>query len=265
MVDILMPTLVLAATGGGLGLILAIVDKIMYVPGNQTVEEILAVLPGVNCGACGYIGCGEYAEALGTSVEPNVSKCTPGGNQTAQAIGKLLGIEASEVEGAFATVKCAGTCDKTSVEYIFEGIPTCAVCATYYDGKGQCDYGCIGFGDCTKVCAYDALYVSNGIAIVDRELCTGCGMCVGACPMKIIDIEPAINRVKVECSSPNKGAVVRKLCSAGCIACKLCEKACEFDAIKVENNLAKIDPLKCTNCEKCVSVCPTKVIKSYAI
>ena len=50
------------------------------------------------------------------------------------------------------------------------------------------------------------------------------------------------------------------VCSVGCIGCKMCERVCEFDAVTVTNNVAHIDPEKCTNCGKCAEKCPKKII-----
>jgi electron transport complex protein RnfB len=67
--------------------------------------------------------------------------------------------------------------------------------------------------------------------------------------------------VAVLCSSIEKGAVVRKKCSQGCIACNKCVKECPDGAIVIEENLAVIDYAKCTGCGHCVEICVTKCIK----
>ncbi|HPU64042.1 MAG TPA: 4Fe-4S binding protein, partial [Mobilitalea sp.] len=114
------------------------------------------------------------------------------------------------------------------------------------------------------VCAFDAIHIVDGVAFVDKEKCTACGMCVAECPINIIELVPQKARTYVACSSNDKGKDVKTVCSIGCIGCKLCEKACEYDAIHVNDNLAKIDYGKCTNCGACVKVCPVKVIQQTA-
>jgi ferredoxin len=88
----------------------------------------------------------------------------------------------------------------------------------------------------------------------------GCGLCAKACPKGLIEIVPASSYVAVQCSNKDRGPQVKKVCSAGCIGCMLCTKQCESDAIHVENNLARIDYEKCTQCGKCAAKCPVKVI-----
>ena len=112
-------------------------------------------------------------------------------------------------------------------------------------------------GDCAKVCPEQAIWVQNGLAHVDPRACIGCGLCAKTCPQKIIELIPAVNKVRVRCSNTEPGAKTRKACSTGCIGCKKCEKECPVGAITVEGNLSRIDNTKCTVCGKCVEVCPT--------
>ncbi len=257
---IALPVIIVTVIGVFCGVLLTVADKYMAVPVDERVSQVREMLPGANCGACGFAGCDEYAEKLvNEGVKTNL--CTPGGAETAQKISDFLGADFEEVAAKVAIVRCAGTVEKTQYIMDYQGPQTCEACSSHYKGRGSCSHGCLGFGDCVIVCQYDAIEVVDGIAKVDKSLCTGCGMCAKACPKALIQIVPASSEVYVACSSTDKGAVTRKVCSAGCIGCKRCEKACNFDAIAVTNNLAAIDPEKCTNCGECVKVCPTKVIR----
>ena len=131
----------------------------------------------------------------------------------------------------------------------------------YGGSDGQCTFGCIGFGDCVGVCPQNAIQLGNGIASVNTKLCTGCGICVKTCPQKIISLFPDIEHVIVSCSNTDKGALTRKVCTHGCIACRKCERECPNGAVTVVNNLARIDYEKCANCKQCVLVCPTGAIR----
>ena len=244
-------------------LLLSLAAKFMAVPVNETQAAIRAELPGANCGACGFAGCDDYAAALAEGGDVKTNLCVPGADAVAAAIAAILGQDAEDVIEQVANVRCSGLCDVTKPEMDYQGLKTCAAAKGLFGGPGSCKYGCIGFGDCEWVCPYGAIQVCNGLAKVDREKCVGCGMCARTCPQHIIDIIPDVKRVYVACSSADKGAVTNKLCSAGCIGCKLCEKACKFDAVHVENNHAVIDIDKCKNCGLCAKACPKKVIKMY--
>ena len=246
----------------GVGLTLA--AKFMSVPVDETAAAIRAELPGANCGACGFAGCDEYAEKLsGGGVKANL--CIPGGDGVGQKISKLLGVNFEDVVEMYAVVRCSGTCEHTTYVMDYQGPKSCEGCNFFFQGRGTCSHACLGYGDCVSKCQYGALTIENGIAVVDPLLCTGCGMCVSSCPNHLITVIPQTSKIFVGCHSTDKGAFTRKLCSAGCIGCKRCEKACEHGAIVIENNLARIDPDKCVNCGKCIGVCPTKVVHTVCV
>ena len=260
---IVLSVAVVAVLGLILGVILAVASKVMEVKEDERIGHVRELLPGANCGACGYAGCDDYAKAI---IESGAATnlCIPGADGVAKAISDLLGVEASDVVEMVAVVRCKGTCTgddpKTSDKMIYTGIPSCAACNMTFSGKGACDYGCLGFGDCVNVCPNDAIHVVDGVAVVDRRKCIGCGLCAKTCPKKIIDMIPDVKPIWVQCSNQDKGAVTRKVCSTGCIGCKRCEKECPADAIHVENNLAAIDVEKCIDCGKCAEVCPAHCI-----
>jgi ferredoxin len=118
----------------------------------------------------------------------------------------------------------------------------------------------LGLGTCAKVCPFDAIHIEDGIAVVDEEKCTACGKCVSACPKGLLELVPVSKRVRVACNSNDKGKEVKQSCSVGCIGCRMCVKACEFDAIEFKDNLAHINYDKCTQCLACVEKCPTNAI-----
>lgn len=263
MSGILLPVIIVAVVGVVAGVILTVAAKFMSVPVDERVTKVREVLPGANCGACGCAGCDEYAEKLVHEGLPT-NLCTPGGAEVSAAISAALGKEVMEVVAKRAIVKCAGTTRTTRYVMDYQGPQTCEACNFLYQGRRSCSHGCLGYGDCVVVCQYNAIHVKDGVAVVDKDLCTGCGMCVSKCPNHLIEVVNASSETYVACSSHDKGAFTRKVCQAGCIGCMRCQKTCEADAIKVDKNLASVDPEKCTNCGKCIEVCPTKVIRQAA-
>lgn len=253
MMEILIPVIIVAAIGLVLGLGLALAGKFLSEAPDEKFEAIRNALPGANCGACGFTGCDDYANAVkdGTA-EPNL--CIPGGKDTAAKLSEVLGVEVDTKEKV-AFVACNGDCFKASTKFAYSGVATCEAAATFFNGPMDCTFGCIGFGDCAKVCEYDGITVTDGVAKIDSELCRGCGKCASVCPKGVISMKTKGNSLSVLCSNTNKGAQVMKVCEVGCIGCTKCVKACKFDAIKVENFLAEIDADKCTGCGECAKVC----------
>lgn len=245
-----------------LGIILVVASRLLALPVDHRLEEIRSVLPGVNCGACGYSGCDAYALALreGNDIDP--ARCTVGGQDTAFKLAELLGLDPPSFIPKVAYVFCQGTEDHTKKRYAYSGTMSCASAHSLFSGPNSCSYGCIGFGDCVAVCPYDAIYLSGGIAHVDSTRCRACGLCVAACPKNLIELIPKhYNAYTVSCKNKWPGAQTRKNCSVGCIGCRRCYKICPSDAISMDGPLAVIDQTKCTHCNKCLEVCPTHAIR----
>ena len=257
--DILLAFLVVSAIGLIAGVLLALASHFMAVPDDETVKKVRAALPGVNCGACGYTGCDEYAKAIANE-GAKINLCIPGADAVSQEIANIMGTEFQDVVEMMAYVHCNGNCEATSSKVHYDGQMTCRSANLLYGGPGKCRFGCLGCGDCARACPVGAICLKDGIAHVNPEICIGCGLCVSDCPKGIISLIPQVSKIGVMCSSEDKGAVAMKNCKNACIGCKKCENTCPSGAIKVENNLAKIDYSLCTACGECAEVCPTKCI-----
>jgi len=257
--DILIPALAIGATGLAFGALLGFASIVFKIEKDERIDQINELLPGANCGGCGYAGCSALAEAIVTNGEV-ATKCNLMTTEKNELICEIMGIKAGAVEKRTARLKCAGTCEACGNKYDFTGINDCYTAMQLNGGPKSCEFGCMGLGSCVAACEFDALTIENGIAHIDNEKCTGCARCASACPKNLIELVPVKHPVFVACSSTDKGALVKNYCSNGCIGCKLCEKKCEADAIHVENNLAVIDYDKCTACGSCVEACPKKII-----
>lgn len=257
---VLIAVLLLTGTGLLASVILVIASKLMYVPVDETANEIAKALPGANCGACGYAGCSDYAAAVASKkAAPNL--CVPGGADAAEKVSAIIGEDAGEIIPMVAAVACHGNYDNTRDKYRYAGVKSCAASNMLHAGRSECAYGCIGFGDCVSACKFDAISVENGVAIINYAVCKGCGACVAKCPKGIIKLVPRTTRSLVLCSNHDKGAKTRKTCVSGCIGCMKCEKVCPNGAIKVDNNCAIIDFSKCGGCGECMRACPVHAPK----
>ena len=268
--EILIAVAILGGLGVVFGAVLAAASKVFYVETDPRLEKLNECLPGANCGGCGYAGCAGYAEAVLNGEAP-IGKCASGGNECAQAMAEIMGVEAGEVTRKVALVRCSGEkiYDKdgnlvrgAKSKATYEGFKDC-IAASKVGGNGpiSCKYGCLGFGTCVKACKYDAISVVNGVAKVNEDRCVGCLACANVCPRNlIVPVEPNRN-VVIACNSMAKGAATTRACTVGCIGCGLCKKICPNEAITVEKGLARIDYSKCTQCGLCATVCPKKLIK----
>ncbi|MCQ2975946.1 MAG: RnfABCDGE type electron transport complex subunit B [Bacteroidales bacterium] len=245
-------------------IILYLVAKKFKVEEDPRIDQVTELLPGANCGGCGFAGCRNFAESCVKSLEGKF--CNVGGPDVMNKIAEILGGQVSAATPKVAVVRCAGSLDCRPKINNFEGAQSCAVVASTYGGETGCSFGCIGLGDCVEACSFGGVSINpiTGLAQINESVCTACGACVKACPKGIIELRNKANKyrkVYVSCVNKDKGAVAKKACSSACIGCGKCAKVCTFEAITVENNVAYIDFNKCKMCRKCVEQCPTGAIK----
>lgn len=152
----------LTILGTVLGLLLGIAARYFRVEGNPLVREIELLLPGTQCGQCGYPGCAGAAQALADGRAP-VSLCPPGGRAVVQALAEKLGVDA----------------DLSGLE---DAVPMVA------EVKEEI---CIGCTRCYKVCPTDAIMgAAQQIHAVFREACIACGKCEEVCPTESVKLQP---------------------------------------------------------------------------
>ena len=262
---ILTAVLVLGLTGLVLGLVLYAVSRKFKVETDPRVGQITELLPGANCGGCGFPGCAAFAEACVKSDSMEGLKCSVCKSEVMQQIAAITGHAVEVGVEKVAVVRCAGSCDNRPGLRVYDGAKSCAAAALMNGGATGCFFGCLGCGDCVKACKFDAIKMDpeTGLPVVDQDKCTACGACAKACPRNIIELRnknKLDRRVSVSCVNKDKGPVAKKACAVACIGCGKCVKICPFEAITLENNLAYIDFEKCRLCRKCVDECPQHTI-----
>ena len=258
--DILIPILTLGFLGVVFGVGLAIASKRFAVQVDPRLDKVHGLLPGSNCGACGGAGCFGFAESI-LSGKLKIDACRVASDQAKEKIAEVLGRQLIKGVKTVAVLHCNGG-SKVKDRFIYEGIKDCVAANLVLGGQKECVWGCLGFDTCVQVCPFGALTMSKeGLPIVDFHKCKACNKCVQICPKKLFSLVPLAGKVYVACSCHDLGKDTRSVCAVGCIACKLCEKSCKFDAIHVIDNLAVIDYNKCTSCGECVKACPTKSIQ----
>ncbi len=258
--EILIAILILGFLGLLFGIGLAVASKKLAVQVNPKLEQVQHLLPGSNCGACGSPGCFGFAESL-LSGKSTVDGCRVCSEEAREKIANIMGLALEKQTKKIATLHCNGG-RKIKDKYLYEGVNDCIAANLVLGGQKACVFACLGFDTCVEACPFGAISMSpEALPVVDKVKCRSCNKCVLACPKKLFSLVSVTHSVYVACSSHDLGKDVKAVCPVGCIACKLCEKTCKFDAIHVVDNLAVIDYHKCTSCGDCVKVCPVKTIR----
>ena len=262
---IIWTVVILSLLGLVLALVLFFIAKKFRVEEDPRIDEVEKVMPGANCGGCGFAGCRAFADAAVKAPSLDGHFCPVGGNEVMKKVAAILGYEIQEKAPQVAVVRCNGTCENRPRTNEYDGAASCRIKAALYSGDTGCPFGCLGCGDCVAACQFGALTMdpATGLPVVDESKCTACGACAKACPKHIIELRlkgPRGMREYVSCVNKDKGPAAKKACANACIGCGLCAKTCTHDAITVADNLAYIDFTKCKLCRECEAVCPTGAI-----
>lgn len=261
--NIVMAVVIVAVLGAVFGFALSWAEKKLAVKKNEKEVAIEAMMPGANCGGCGFAGCMAYADAVANG-EAEIGLCNPGGKELAQKMGAIMGkvVAEGDERKKVAHVFCKGDCNVTSQQYAYKGLGDCNSAVMLFGGPNACKSGCIHLGSCISVCPVHAISKdSDGHVSVDETKCIACGKCVAVCPTHAIRLMYADSPYVVDCSNHEKGAATRKECTVGCIGCGICEKKFPESGFVVDDFLSSFDLDKPhAQAQDAMDACPRKVI-----
>ena len=237
--------------------ILWIAHRILHVDEDVRIDVVEQALPNSNCGACGFAGCRQFAEAiLSGGAQPG--QCTVSTEAQQLAIANFVGVELQAVEKRVARVACGGGLNVARLQANYQGLKTCRAAALAGGGGKACPWGCLGYGDCADVCEFDAIVMDRyGIPQVLEAACTACGDCVDACPKDLISLHPQSKRLWVRCSNQEEGDSVLDYCEVACNGCGRCVADAKPGHIQLVHFLAQIDYLQADMEKTPMQRCPT--------
>lgn len=259
--------IVLGAIGLIAAVLLFIAAKKFFVYEDPKIGEIEELLPGANCGGCGFSGCHAFAMECANAKSMDGLNCTSLNADGMKKIAAIAGLTPGSSQRKVAIVRCSASCDNRDPRNHYDGVKSCAIENALYQGESDCIYGCLGCGDCVKACPFGAMQMLPGEELphVDTDKCTGCGKCVDACPRNLCELAPYSDGkpiVWVACANRDRGPIAMKECGVACIGCSKCRKVCPAEAPEINSFLAHIDQAKCTACGECIKACPRKSITS---
>jgi len=231
----------MAALGGVLAWVLAAANKRLYVWEDPRIDQVEALLPSSNCGACGTAGCRNFAEkVVAGGIEP--AKCTVNAPSMNAYIAEFLGVNMGTLEKRVARLACAGGRHVAKMRAHYEGLGSCRAAATVSGGGKACAWGCLGLGDCAVACGFDAIQMNGfDLPIVDPDRCTACGDCVDICPKDLFSLQPVAHKLWVACKNHADGDTAERQCDVACTACGKCVADAAPGLIRLDNELAMID------------------------
>ncbi len=256
---------------GIIGIIAAVLlfaaAKKFYVYEDPRIGEIEELLPGANCGGCGFSGCHAFAVECANASSMDGLNCTGVNSEGMKKIADIVGLAPVASQRHVAVVRCSASCENRDPRNHYDGVRSCAIENALYQGESDCIYGCLGCGDCVKACPFEAITIIPGEALpkVDFNKCTGCGKCVETCPRHLCELvpyNPPTPVVWVACANRDRGPIAMKECGVACIGCTKCRKVCPNEAPEITSFLARIDQTKCTACGDCIAACPRHSIVS---
>lgn len=258
---VLVAVLSMVGLGVGLSGLLAVANRKLYVYEDPRIDQVDGLLPGADCGACGFPGCRAFAEqVVGGSMAPG--NCTVSSEEIREAIADLLGVAVGGDEKQVARLACAGGTNVARQRAKYEGLGTCRAANLVAGGGKGCAWGCLGLGDCMVVCDFDAITMNVfGLPVVDEDLCTACGDCVDICPKDLFSLHPVSHQLWVACKNLAFGDEAESECAVACTACGKCAADAPEGLVQMINNLAVVDySMNALTTPDIIQRCPTGAI-----
>lgn len=231
----------MAALGSVLAWFLAMASKRLYVLEDPRIDEVEACLPHSNCGACGTAGCRNFAEQVVCGgIVP--AKCSVNPPEMNAYIAGMLGVAMGEVEKQVARLACAGGHHVARMRARYAGLQSCRAAVAVSGGGKDCAWGCLGLGDCERVCGFEVIRMNGlGLPVVDAALCTACGDCVEACPKTLFSLQPIAHKLWMACKNQADGDTAESQCAVACTACGKCVADSPEGLMRMDGDLAVID------------------------
>jgi Na+-translocating ferredoxin:NAD+ oxidoreductase subunit B len=258
---IVIAVLVLGGVSLAFGGLITMASRRFHVDEDPRIDAVSDMLPGSNCGACGFAGCRAFAEAVVSGTTPP-ARCTVMGEADREDVAAYLGVDAGEENRRVARLLCAGGNDVAPRKAIYRGIASCAAAYAASGGGKACAWGCLGLGDCAVSCTFDAIRMGEtGLPLVDPDRCTACNDCVEACPLGLFVLMPADHALIVQCRNLLEGEAATDVCSVACNACGRCVQDAAPGLISMQHGLAVIDYESIDRAgQEAIARCPTSAI-----
>ncbi len=252
----------IGVVGGLFGLILALSEE----KHSESVSPPLdRILPGLNCGICGYSTCVAYSEAV-IQKRGELDACTPGGKNLQNTLEKFLHLEVNYRDGSYPQVHCRGGRDTAQYAFTYQGLDDCAALYRLFQGDKLCKYACLGMGSCIRVCPSQAItYTRESLVFVDPKKCTSCGICITVCPTGVLQKIPRNADYYIACNSLDDRPTTSAYCTVGCTGCRACERMSPEGGFTIEKNLARINYRRRGERKNAEKACPAKCIVKHKI
>jgi Na+-translocating ferredoxin:NAD+ oxidoreductase RNF subunit RnfB len=258
---ILTSVVILGGVGLSFGTLIALANKKLWVWEDPRIDELTGILPGANCGACGYAGCRGFAEAAIDGVVAPAG-CTVLSEGERDDVAGYLGVDAGEATKRVARLLCAGGSDVAPYKARYEGIESCGAAVAVSGGGKACAWGCVGLADCAVACTFEAIIMNEvDLPVVDPDACTACNDCVEACPLDLFVLMPVDHKLIVQCKNLLDGDEATDVCAVACNACGRCAQDAP-ELIEMKSGLAIIDYAKIALQDPIATArCPTGAIQ----